>query len=348
MAETVSGGQGRSSGRRGRGGRGHGRGRGRGRSASKKEESSSSKAEKDDGAALSASAIPFHPSSSLSQLSPGTRSSTKAQKGENEAKVDGGKLNGEKAKKYGKNDKKSDTGPIKDQKAKDKQTESKKSVQGKNADQKRKETKASGDSKLEGKKGANNRAKREETTTTPLAPAVPPFQPQQTNDINYGKGERITVLHVGEKPSISQAIAKGLATSGSSVKMVGKTLPIHEFVDPSFPKAPRAAKCLHRVTSVAGHVFSVDFPPQFQSWDSVDPEELFDAPVVKKPCKGSIVRHLQEAARGVDFIVLWMDCDRYVRVTVRAMTLTTVLLLTTSLLLSHFYIVRAKTLTSKC
>ena len=90
----------------------------------------------------------------------------------------------------------------------------------------------------------------------------------------------------------------------------GRSLPIHEFTSPPFPKAPRASAVVHRVTSVAGHVFNVDFPPEYQSWDSVDPAELFYAPVVKKPCKGSVVKHLQDATKGVDFIVLWMDCDR--------------------------------------
>lgn len=61
---------------------------------------------------------------------------------------------------------------------------------------------------------------------------------------------------------------------------------------------------------MAGHVFSVDFPSQYQSWESVDPAELFTAPVQKKPTKGSVVKHLQDEARGVDFICLWMDCDR--------------------------------------
>jgi DNA topoisomerase-3 len=37
---------------------------------------------------------------------------------------------------------------------------------------------------------------------------------------------------------------------------------------------------------------------------------LFNAPLVKKPCKGSVVKHLQDIAKGSDFIVLWMDCDR--------------------------------------
>lgn len=31
---------------------------------------------------------------------------------------------------------------------------------------------------------------------------------------------------------------------------------------------------------------------------------------MKKPCKGSVVKHLQELTKGSDFIVLWMDCDR--------------------------------------
>ena len=43
---------------------------------------------------------------------------------------------------------------------------------------------------------------------------------------------------------------------------------------------------------------------------TVDPGELFHAPIKRKPCKGSVVSHLQNEAKGVDFIVLWMDCDR--------------------------------------
>ena len=85
---------------------------------------------------------------------------------------------------------------------------------------------------------------------------------------------------------------------------------MHEFTNPPFSKAPNASKVNHIVTSVAGHVFNVDFPPEYQSWDSVDPAELFHAPVVKKPCKGSVCKHLQEVTKGADFMVLWMDCDR--------------------------------------
>jgi DNA topoisomerase III len=146
-------------------------------------------------------------------------------------------------------------------------------------------------------------------TAADFSASIPPHQPQQTSDIRYGKGETITVLHVAEKPSIGQAIAKGLADR-DSIHSRSNSLPVHEFSGPDFPKAPHATRCNHRVTSVAGHVFNVDFPDKYQSWDSVDPAELFHAPIARKPCKGSVVKHLQDEARNVDFIVLWLDCDR--------------------------------------
>lgn len=142
---------------------------------------------------------------------------------------------------------------------------------------------------------------------------IPPNQPQLTNDINYGSGKPIVVLHIGEKPSIAQAVAKGLCSSSTNnlTSSRGKSLPVYEFTvtSPPFPKAPNASKVIHKVTSVAGHVFSVDFSPQFQSWE-IDPVQLFSAPIVRKPCQGSVVKHLQHEAEGADFLVLWMDCDR--------------------------------------
>ena len=154
-------------------------------------------------------------------------------------------------------------------------------------------------------KASNNNSSKSDTGL--LAPSIPPNQPQQTSDINYGKNATITILHVAEKPSIAQAIAKGLSNNYNS--RGGKALPVHECTTP-FPKAPHAKQCKHKITSVVGHVFSVDFSSQFQSWDSVDPAELYHAPIIRKPCKGSVVKHLQDEARGVDFIVLWLDCDR--------------------------------------
>jgi DNA topoisomerase III len=106
-----------------------------------------------------------------------------------------------------------------------------------------------------------------------------------------------------------KAIAKGLS-GGNYSSGSGKGMPMHEFTGPLFPKAPYASHCKHKVTSVAGHVFSVDFHAKYQSWDSVDPAELFTAPIVKKAQNQGVIRNLEAGARGANFIVLWMDCDR--------------------------------------
>ena len=171
----------------------------------------------------------------------------------------------------------------------------------------RKETKKDKQDDKQSKSNKSNNKKVNSAFSS--KPSIPPNQPQQTSDVNYGKGENITILHIGEKPSIAEAIAKGLCGQGDR-NINKRVMTIHTFNNPSFPKAPHAKKVMHKVTSVAGHVFSVDFPQEYQSWESVDPAELFHAPIKRKPCKGSIVTHLQNEAKGVDFIVLWMDCDR--------------------------------------
>ena len=65
-----------------------------------------------------------------------------------------------------------------------------------------------------------------------------------------------------------------------------------------------------RVTSVTGHVFSVDFPAAYQNWESTQPVELFGAPIVRKPTRGSMVKFLKDAGKNADSLVLWLDCDR--------------------------------------
>ena len=140
------------------------------------------------------------------------------------------------------------------------------------------------------------------------------FDVNLPSDPNYGSGSTITILHVAEKPSIASSVAKALSSRGAQnfndYKGIGT--PVHEFtsVNPAFTFAPRAARTFHRVTSVTGHVYNVDFGAKYQSWDSVDPQELYSAPIVRKPCRGSMVKHLETAGKGCDFVVLWMDCDR--------------------------------------
>ena len=80
---------------------------------------------------------------------------------------------------------------------------------------------------------------------------------------------------VAEKPSIGASIASVL--SGGNHRTRGSRLPVHEF-ESSF----RGQRMLFRVTSVAGHVFSTDFPGELSNWGACDPVDLFQAKTVKK------------------------------------------------------------------
>jgi DNA topoisomerase-3 len=91
-----------------------------------------------------------------------------------------------------------------------------------------------------------------------------------------GSDQPITVLMVAEKPSICTSIAHALNKGNMETR--GRSPPVHEFQG-LFLNKP----ALIRVTSVTGHVFSLDFPAKYQNWDSVDPLELFDAPTVHSP-----------------------------------------------------------------
>ncbi|GLU09482.1 hypothetical protein SLE2022_263420 [Rubroshorea leprosula] len=113
------------------------------------------------------------------------------------------------------------------------------------------------------------------------------------------------VLMVAEKPSIALSIASVLS-HGQMSTWRGVT-EVHEF-DIMF--LGFHAHC--RVTSVIGHVFSVDFPASYQDWTATDPLNLFQAPILKTESnpKAHIQRHLSQASRGCGYLVLWLDCDR--------------------------------------
>ena len=82
--------------------------------------------------------------------------------------------------------------------------------------------------------------------------------------------------------------------------------PIHEWKG-SFRDEPAE----FRFTSVTGHVYGLDFTKEYNSWD-IDPVKLFEAKTIKLESnpKMRLIHHLQSAAKGVDYLVLWLDCDR--------------------------------------
>ncbi|KAJ3081509.1 DNA topoisomerase 3-beta-1 [Quaeritorhiza haematococci] len=118
----------------------------------------------------------------------------------------------------------------------------------------------------------------------------------------------LTVLMVAEKPSLAESIAKILSDGRyRSRKGISPACSVHEY-DGVFQG--KAAK--FKVTSVAGHVFTIDFPKEYNNWDVIDPVDLFNAPIQKLEAnpKTYIPKHLANEAKNIDVLVLWLDCDR--------------------------------------
>mmetsp|Transcript_3626 Transcript_3626/g.11267 ORF Transcript_3626/g.11267 Transcript_3626/m.11267 type:complete len:852 (+) Transcript_3626:59-2614(+) len=120
----------------------------------------------------------------------------------------------------------------------------------------------------------------------------------------------VRVLMVGEKPSIAKSIAHLLAQDfGSTLSSragVSSACPVHTF-DGMF----RGEPAHFVVTSVCGHVYSIDFTSDYND-RSLDPVELFDAPTVRQEAnkKLRVCKHLKKEAKNCNILVLWLDCDR--------------------------------------
>lgn len=120
-----------------------------------------------------------------------------------------------------------------------------------------------------------------------------------------------TVLMVAEKPSIALALAQALSQGAPWAKRRGisPSAPVYEF-DGAFAAAG-GIPVTFRVTSTVGHMFSLDFPPQYNDQNKVDPIDLFDAPTLLfEDARARMSEHLRAEARGCFALVLWLDCDR--------------------------------------
>lgn len=78
----------------------------------------------------------------------------------------------------------------------------------------------------------------------------------------------VVVLMVAEKPSLAQSIAKILSNNQSiSRKGFNNACSVHEWTG----RFMNTNNCIFRMTSVCGHVMSLDFISKFNNWDKVDP-----------------------------------------------------------------------------
>ncbi|KAH8979214.1 prokaryotic type I DNA topoisomerase [Lactarius akahatsu] len=114
------------------------------------------------------------------------------------------------------------------------------------------------------------------------------------------------VLCVAEKPSISKSITNIL--SGGRFQTRSTRSNFIKNYDFEYPQC----RANFTFTCVAGHVLGHDFALSHRKWNSCDPFDLFDAPIVTEvsPDKQAIVDNLTAEARRAQQLVIWTDCDR--------------------------------------
>lgn len=126
----------------------------------------------------------------------------------------------------------------------------------------------------------------------------------QLGPMRNNVGNPAKVLMVAEKPSIAESITQAL--NGGKAEKKGKGVPIFNFRS-NFKGQP----AMITVTSVTGHVYSRDFPKE-QQQRGLDPSKLFDSMTIRKLESRSrpIKMLLQKLSEGIDYVVLWLDCDK--------------------------------------
>jgi DNA topoisomerase-3 len=135
------------------------------------------------------------------------------------------------------------------------------------------------------------------------------YEPDLVKDMKVDYSSEVVALMVAEKPSIALSIAKALS-NGKFTQRKGRSpiCPVYQYRGNMMGHK----NVLFKVTSVAGHVYSRDFPKQYANWDKTDPFDLFDAETVLVDAnpKNRIIDHMKHEAKGASFLVLWLDNDR--------------------------------------
>jgi DNA topoisomerase-3 len=124
----------------------------------------------------------------------------------------------------------------------------------------------------------------------------------------------VVVLMVAEKPSLAKSIAEIISHKNASRrKSISSACDVYEF-DGKLPLlGGRGSVPAHfKMTSVCGHVMTSDFAPRYNNWETTDPGDLYHAETIKKESIPSlrICQFLRQEGRGIDYLVLWLDCDK--------------------------------------
>ncbi|CDK28428.1 unnamed protein product [Kuraishia capsulata CBS 1993] len=117
------------------------------------------------------------------------------------------------------------------------------------------------------------------------------------------------VLCVAEKPSIAKSVAQTLGGGRVSLRESGnKYVKNYDF---RF-EFPEWGWCDVTMTSVLGHLTSIDFPESF-AWGNCDPDRLFQAPIMTKGSgsdSAKVATNITNEAQRANHLMIWTDCDR--------------------------------------
>uniref|UniRef100_A0A915M5C6 DNA topoisomerase n=1 Tax=Meloidogyne javanica TaxID=6303 RepID=A0A915M5C6_MELJA len=118
----------------------------------------------------------------------------------------------------------------------------------------------------------------------------------------------VHVLMVAEKPILAESIAR-ILSSGSCETRKGSN---GACSISTYKGRFNNLSAIFKVTSTCGHVMGVDFPGKFNAWHRTDPAELFNCPIehIEANPKLRMPAFLASVAKGCDYLVLWLDCDK--------------------------------------
>ncbi|CAN8003268.1 unnamed protein product, partial [Ixodes hexagonus] len=130
---------------------------------------------------------------------------------------------------------------------------------------------------------------------------------QNSNGREFEPGMR--VLNVAEKndaaKNLSEIMSRGTYSRRDGLSLYNK---IYEFDYNLFN-----TNCKMVMTSVSGHLLTLDFVSDYRKWYSCSPVELFHAPVTRS-CSDKnyemIKQTLENEVRYCNILVIWTDCDR--------------------------------------
>ncbi|CAJ0565798.1 unnamed protein product, partial [Mesorhabditis spiculigera] len=115
-------------------------------------------------------------------------------------------------------------------------------------------------------------------------------------------------LFVAEKNDVAKGIA-ALLSKGNSQRRDGPSKYNKIY---SFTMDFQGQQTIIAVTSVSGHLMSLDFGPEMKDWHGTTMERLFDAPVIRFVSKDMqpVAQNIANEARNASTLVIWTDCDR--------------------------------------